>query len=354
VNTDRPDRSNLPALDRLGEQLVAAESELEPSPSRLPALAIALGAAAVLVGLSFTPPGRVVAGEVGELVGFGDEPTVPQRAANEGDAVVVGTGETPGGQPVELVASTLNPFRCPGEEPGARSCEVYEDPSKTELCFNLDLVAPAKGGLGVCITTEGLYRTVETEGFGPVSASSHSSVEGADLVVDGAMRSDAQDVTVTYRDAAGSVQELPVIHGQLPPDLAAEIGSRWTAGGFVAFVPEGAIAPSENPAQVVDYRQVAELIASIEISTYDAEGNITADTTIDDPERLATMLSYSPPARLADAFDAREKALKECQDEGEHRVTAVPVDPHDPIGSLEESIDPELERCVAARMSETP
>jgi hypothetical protein len=328
-------RSGLPALDELGKRLASAELELEPT-SRIPRMTgIALAAIVVLVGLSFTPPGRVVAGEVGDLVGIGDEPTVSSRAANELDAVVIGTGATPGDQPFELVAFLL------------------EDPNDVpELCFDLDLAEPARPTGGVCITSTRNYELLEEEGFGPVSVFGHRSIEHADLMVRGAMTSEASDVTVTYVDRHRVRQEAPVTHGQLTSELAAQIGSEWKAGAFVAFLPEGVIESPVGRSEVVDYRQVAELMTSIEVTTRDADGDIVATTRVGDPERLATLLPMSPPSRLADDFEAREQAAKECTDKGRAGVTSAPVSPSDPIGSLEESLNPELERCIAQKLAE--
>lgn len=104
--------SELPALAELGERLEAARQARRRKPSN-PLLRPAWLVPAVLVamvGLAFTPPGRTLTGEVGELVGIGEVGGPPTQPSKVGDfdpatgQVILAVGEAADGAQFEIVA----------------------------------------------------------------------------------------------------------------------------------------------------------------------------------------------------------------------------------------------------------
>src|SRR4051812_24874229 len=97
---------------RVGARIIAAEVT-EPGQARgmrrrRRTWAVAL-TAGLLIALAFTPPGRAVTAQLGELVGIGEEPTVDRdnpeaSVVATGRQVVIATGTTPSGERYEMSA----------------------------------------------------------------------------------------------------------------------------------------------------------------------------------------------------------------------------------------------------------
>jgi len=228
-------------LDVLGERLTEAEQGMRARRRGL--IVPTLAGVALLVGLSFTPPGRVFAGEIGDLVGIGDEPSVEQRFENEADAVVVDAGKAPGGSDYEIVALTSFQVSI-GEMPGN---PVIESERTDELCFSLDI--PSRGDTnGICFTSENFQEEIEERvvrgRLNPAPAVLRPETE---LIVSGHASAEVADVSVTYIDEDGNEEVAPVGFGRLTTELADEIGSERIGGAFYAFLPTGLKKLDDEP-----------------------------------------------------------------------------------------------------------
>jgi hypothetical protein len=177
----------------------------------------AAAVAALLFGL--TPPGQAVAERLGELVGIGDEPTVEQRVDEETGAVVIASGESPSGAPVELVAFRVE----------AKTGQVD---AAVRTCYAFDL-PPGPRSTGNCVTEP----PAEVGSVRVIAAASPLRPE-SQLVVQGTTSADTSTVNVTYTDIDGGVYEADTIFGSLTEPLSAEIEADTEAGLFVSFLPQ--------------------------------------------------------------------------------------------------------------------
>jgi hypothetical protein len=179
------------------------------------------GGLAVLLAL--TPPVQALAERLVELVGIGDDPTVEKRVrhagtAEETGAVVIGSGTSPSGAPVELVAFKV-------------VAETGQVERVQRTCFAFDL-PPEERSNGSCPV--GI-----PERFAEVGLTAAASPLRPDsqLVVQGVTSAETSEVRVSYEDADGATRLAPTVFGTLTPELADRIGSDGGGGFFAAFLP---------------------------------------------------------------------------------------------------------------------
>jgi len=195
----------------------------------------------VILGAALSPPGQALAERVGELIGIGNDPSIPERVAQEGESVVVGSGTAPGGQPVELVGFTV--------ESKTGQSEIVES-----TCFTYDLPQAARVS-GTCIEASTPAATAR------VLAAPSALYPESQFVVAGVTRADVDRVEVTF---AGN--PAPIIFGRLDEVLAAQVGSKTDAGTFVAFLP-----PQVDEVFLMSRDDAAEVISSVNISAFSGE-----------------------------------------------------------------------------------
>lgn len=211
----------------LGEQFrrVAAEGPASVGPShpvRRVAAIVASGVA-ILAIVSVTPPGRAAADALGNLVGIGDEPSDPILFNVGGPSVVVGVGESPNGQPVELVASPA-----PASDGVVRSACVYPSFPETKV-----------HAVGVSCNEVG--RNGELSVFpyrGP------PELGGNGLLVTAKSFADASAIEVVYLEPDGTEVVAPQISGFIDEELGASVGAGTEFHYAVAFLPTDLVTPT--------------------------------------------------------------------------------------------------------------
>ena len=230
----------------------------------------------VAVGLAVSPPGQALAERLGELVGIGDEPTVPTRIAHrpgtETGAVVIGSGTSPSGAPMELVA-----FRVRAKTGQAETA--------VRTCYALDLPPEARSS-GDCITkTPADFASVRL-----IAASSPLRPE-SQLVVQGLTSTETASVEMTYTDADGEEVEADVIFGSLTETLGAEIEAETRAGMFVALLPP--LLPEDLLA--LSTEDVEEISAGITLIGRDSDGaELWRANLADIPDANKVEIPYAP------------------------------------------------------------
>lgn len=169
----------------------------------------ALVAILMLLGGSFTQPGRAATGWLGELVGIDSEPTLPQSPETDSSAApIVGQVED---RPYEVIVKQLRPFN---NRP-ARDAK-QSPPRKAQPCLQVDFPDRAlSGGGGVCTGSNdpvGISRAFdypfEAGGFGAPA-----------LVVGYASGPGVEDVIATADGA-----ELPIRTAVLPVGSPVQLG----------------------------------------------------------------------------------------------------------------------------------
>jgi hypothetical protein len=273
-------------------------------------VAIAAGVVGVLIALSFTPPGRVVAGEVGELVGIGEESTV-QHAGNEANSLVVASGEAPGGVPYEIAAFTK--FRVKhGEQPG--DAEVIEGDFDGELCIDMDLPGGPQEdeGVGACFTSENLWEDVERETFmGNLSFAPPPLQPETELIVAGHASRAVDSVEVTY-ELEGEVESAQVELAQVSQEQADAIGSPRPGSAFFAFISGEVL--QEDPAKpgVLTSAEIQRAASTIRITAYDSSGDVLRSGGLRDSWNAVPLLDHLP-LRFSNT-PTRDEILKDCFD----------------------------------------
>jgi hypothetical protein len=222
----------------------ASREPMSPSPGRLLRPAFAIAVVAAIVAALFTPPGRAVAGWVGELIGVAEvggpptlEPSEFPHLQRRGPGFIAGTGAAPDGSRYELVAFDSSVGTClelnfpdsRGEEPRV-STQCYRG-SAGKRYIGLGTTHPREGSdlphaivageAGVDVERveiryrdlDGVSRTVEADvhaldgellarvnGDEPI----HSYVGFLDVGTSGQLRSGASEIEVVGYDAAGT------------------------------------------------------------------------------------------------------------------------------------------------------
>jgi hypothetical protein len=180
------------------------------------------GGLAVLLAL--TPPVQALAERLGELVGIGDDPTVEKRVshvgtAEETGAVVIGSGTSPSGAPVELVAFKV-------------VAETGQVERVQRTCYAFDL-PPEKRSNGSCpVGTPERFADVR------MIAAAQPLTPESQLVIQGVTSADTAQVEVSYQDSDGTISAAPTLFSKLTAPLARRIGSDERGGFFIAFLPE--------------------------------------------------------------------------------------------------------------------
>lgn len=269
----------------------------------------AVGFAVVLLVavLAFSEPGRDAASALARVVGIGDEPTVPRRAANEIGAVVVSVGETPEGVPIEVVASAR---------------EVGRKDRPAEVCISLDLPGNGGAGGGPCLSRDNAP-IVERSGLWvgaippPKPFRPHS-----DVMLAGFVRPDIDAVSVTYPQPGSGTQQLDAELVAVSADTVRAIGAeRGAFKYFVAFLPFGVLEGTPEDPSLISSKQTGEFLKSVEVHAFSDDAEVAAKSPY--ASSFASALSLAPPDRFKSVDALRQKALEEC---GETRRTRDPED----------------------------
>jgi hypothetical protein len=252
-------------LDQLGSDLRAA-AQVRARRSLVRQRIALIGCLALLLAGLFTAPGRAVADWAAGLVGIGDEPTVPQHAANEADSIVIGVGEAPNGEAFEVVAFRL------------------EASGEDDVCIGLDLSAEARMTGGVCVTPDS-RQALNSDGVGAgfVGPAPEEFAPQTGLIVMGLTTLELDSVTVTYRDGGGEVKDAPVSYFRLTPELSRQIGSDDVVGAYYAFLP-GDLLTDPN-----DGTHALTVLMGIDATAANQDGTKTASVVFD-PKRELTVL----------------------------------------------------------------
>lgn len=259
----------------------------------LPIPAAIVAGLLLVVLISLTPPGRAVAGDIGRLVGIGDEPTLDQSKDQdlvpEGRAVVVAQGTIPGTtQPYEVSA-----YAATDKAPRAQA------PEKLNSCLNFDLP-------GLDSQQQVRFDSVCTDqpmpsalDFNAASDNLERLGDAARFTAGGLLSDEVADVRVSYENARGNRVQVPVIVAKLDGAVAKQTGAPVTFGRFEAFFPDDGLPASVG---VTGH----DFYATVEVVALDADGNkiATADGKrfLHAPD-VPTSPSASGPCQGADGSD---------------------------------------------------
>jgi hypothetical protein len=186
------------------------------------------------------------------------------RLPSVGPTLLIGAGDTPGGEPYEVAAFA---GAAEGDE------RVGVGGVSTATCASLDYPnfdEPAEFD-GVCWGDDD-QATLHVSG-----ASERPELgEESNLVVTGETKANVADVAVTYLDSVGKRVAASGSYGLIDDRVAKALGTRWTGGHFVAFMPRGDLPKDESLI-------ASPVVASVIVTAFDEDGNVLEVETMGGP-----------------------------------------------------------------------
>jgi hypothetical protein len=257
-------------------------------PAARPGLVVALVLLAALVGFAFTPPGRVVTGEIGELVGIGEPATLPPRGGDnlpdDGQPVVIATGHAPDGTVYEVVAR-----RSVATHPNLDSARGDPAPPlmtqpEPVTCLTVDLPqTPALGTVEACVgarATDFLSGNVlDGVNFADRAiphAESELTGSEARYIVTALLSPNIEEVEMTYEDQSGQRVSGYTDVGRVDKEIAATIDTDDRVGYLVAFLPDDGAPSAQSSGNGPGQRRDAGVLGTVELVGIDGSGQVVA------------------------------------------------------------------------------
>jgi len=256
------------ALERAAERarFVGPSRAVQSRRSFATKLAIAAVLLLGLVALSFTPPGRAIAHELGALVGIGDEPTESVYPGEDAivigsEAVIVGSGDATRSYPYEVVAST----------------------NKDETCVDLQFpTVKTKVGVGNCLTSPGRSENLAGYAESPeVYAAPDAFAPEGQLIVQSVIPVGAQ-VSMEYTTRDDEVGSPDIHTAALDQELAGAIGVEDRADFFFTVLPEGVLEGDDGSSQL-SADSVIESLSRIDYRVEDSDGTVIVERPLATP-----------------------------------------------------------------------
>jgi hypothetical protein len=251
--------------------------------------------AGALIALAFTQPGRAITGELGRIVGIGDEPTEDLPLGAGSLQTVIGTGTAPDGIAYEVVASTeVIPI---GRDQGAR-----------QTCVRLDLLRVKEVHELNCIT-ESLARALAGRKLFVRGTLASDALGDQGLIVKGPAAPAVARVVIVRKERTGKSTTYPANLYSLNGALTDEIEGHDPLRYVVAFLPSS-LVPARTPSTPTlpgpghkppgpdappltetppDVRSALRKLTAV---AYDEAGNRIARQSLDAPN---AQLSLYPP-----------------------------------------------------------
>ena len=329
--TTKPGPGEFPSLDELGrelERVAPNAASIAMHRRRYALIAASVATVAVLIGASFTPPGRALAGEIGSLVGIGDEPSVTA----DRDAVVIGVGEETS-IPYEIVATGRDSHMIgtpPGEAPNP--CISLEFPTISGLAAASCLTDAAKADLERNKLNLFVY-----------GAPAELYPE-AELIAQGIANADVAAISVEYTTIDGDRVTVPADISDLTDDLAQKIGVAEQSRSYVAFLPPTILEPPAFDGGPLTLANAQQALSKIEVIAYDVEGTELHRESAMHPNADTALTMTAPQGRFADGRRAHDAAVRCAQEIG---VSAAPR----PGG---DDLEAQIDACVADALQQPP
>jgi hypothetical protein len=269
----RAARSAAERVERIGER----RSRIAPRLMRLGVAALALLAA--LVGFAFTPPGKAVSDELGELVGIGEPATLPPDPfpglGPRRPGVVIASGRAPDGAPYEVVASRGDPSS--GRGP-SKEGTVMQRGGGAMTCLTVDLPeSPERGTVEFCV---GPYRY--GQGVVGVNVADRAFPDKerelagskARYVLTALLSPKVERVEVSYQDAAGEGHVAFSDVGRVTRAIAKKIRTDHRVAYLVAFLPDDGLPSDVRTGRGPGDRREPGVLGTVTVVGFDSSGAV--------------------------------------------------------------------------------
>jgi hypothetical protein len=237
-----------------------------------------LGIAAI-AGLAFTPPGRAVAEDIGQLVGIGEPATLPPQQhpnlTDRGQPIVIASGRAPDDSPYEVVATRT--IVQSDDPPGVG------DPGGLETCLTADLPqTPATNSVEFCVGPSDKSfidqgNVIDGVNFvdrmGEHVGDTGSVGPAARYELTGELSPNITRVDVFYDNGSGQKVKAYSDVGRVDQAIGDQIGTEDRLGYLIAFLPDDRLPPASTDQGL---RREAGVLGTVEMVGYDASGNEVA------------------------------------------------------------------------------
>jgi YD repeat-containing protein len=251
--------------------------------------------AGALIAFAFTAPGRAITGELGRVVGIGDEPTEDLPLGAGSLQTVIGTGAAPNGTAYEVVAST-------------EVISIGQDQGARETCVRLDLLRVKEVHELNCITGT-LERALASRKLFVRGTLASEALGDQGLIVKGPAAPVVARVVIVRKQRSGRSTTYPASLYRLDGSLTEAIEGDDPLRYVVAFLPSSLVpartsstptlpGPGQKPPgpgappiteTPPDVRSALRKLTAV---AYDAAGNRIARQSLDAPN---AQLSLYPP-----------------------------------------------------------
>jgi hypothetical protein len=238
---------------------------------------------ALMVGASFTPPGRAITGEIGRWMGIGDEPSDSRNR----DAVVIGIGEQ-------------SSFRYEVVATGAAG----HSPDTTHPTPCLSVEFPAIDGLvaASCLTDEVRQALARDSLSMPTVVGLPAELyPEADVMVQGLAAPAVDQAFINYVDSEDQPQTVTAAVSRLGPTLASKIEVADQTNSYVAFLPPDLLDAPSAPDDPLTTTAAARALSHIEVSGTGADGQQVGSVAASTGRAASLGLALqAPEARFSD------------------------------------------------------
>ncbi len=261
---------------------------------RTPVLVAAI--LALLVASSFTPPGRAVADDLGQLVGIGEEPSDPGFAEGNGpsESEVIGLGTSPNGTDFELAATTNKPADHPSN---ATTCLYVSFPNpgvrtNGEECMTHEALGDIQGHNAIRAFPLVGPPLLGEDGDLLVEITARRSVAGVDVTYPGPDGKEAREATLAPFEAAPSLS--PQRQGEDATPTPLQFGV-----AFLPTTPYRALPQLGRDAEQSSYpsdfsldpEQVDRILDRVHVTAYDDAGKRIEDVVLGAPSTAALAIA---------------------------------------------------------------
>jgi hypothetical protein len=243
----------------------------------------ALALLAALVGFAFTPPGKTVSGELGDLVGIGEPATLPPELSPglvgpRRPGVVIASGRAPDGAPYEVVASRGVATEPRSTAAGTGAGSVTErGGGRVMTCLTVDLPeSPERGTVEFCVGSQHARGVVGVNVADRAFPDKEPEFAGskARYVLTAVLNPSVARVEVTYQDGAGEGHVAFSDVGTVTRAIAKKIRTDDRVAYLVAFLPDDGLPSDRRTGRGPSDRRDAGILGTVTVVGFDSSGAV--------------------------------------------------------------------------------
>ncbi len=165
-----------------------------------------------------------------------------------------------------------------------------------DVCFSVDIPL-SRSAFGPCLTGESLSQVERVGAATPgISVTPARFAPGHRVELSGLVATGASGVSVSYLDAGGDRQTLPVDFATLTDEQARSLGAEHGAAAYFATLPEGFLG---DGTPLLSEKEARRRLAGIEVTALGADGKALAPVTLSTAMALRYVQVIADPPLVA-------------------------------------------------------